>query len=315
LALDKEFVSIGNERLDRLMRGVVSIFETAFPARVRAYYVEGSHADGTELTTSDLDCTFIFHGAFCDETERSTAHAIGEYCAAISPIELDIEVKDEAELAAGVPPTLKLGGRLIYGDDMRETLPLIAIEDWTRDRMHASYWLLVKVFGRPPKVSYPLGYPDPAGEFYSYDSRRVQLPDGSAVNSTRNLIPVTGWMATALIALQARQFVARKRDCHMLYRQWIGDEWASLLEEIYTLCRDQWSYLMPQTAEDRKRLRGICARTLEFENHFLMRYKPFLLAELGSDTPGSERARWLMDQIPFDDAEIRAATQNHLDVE
>ncbi len=178
--------------------------------------------------------------------------------------------------------------------------------------MDSGLALLVKAFGRPAPAKYPLEYPDPSGEFYGYNTRKIRLPDGTSVNSTRNLIRVTGWMATALIALQAGQYVARKRDCHTMYQQWIGDEWTPLQENIYTLCRGKWNYLIPQDKADQERLRAICARTLEFENHFLQCYRPFLLAEVqGADDQSKGRARWLMGQIPYDDAEIRMALQLH----
>lgn len=310
LDAQSSFRSIGNERIDRILRGTVGIFEIAFPGRIRACYVDGSHADSTSVVTSDLDTTIIFKDAFRDHAEQQGAVQLGEYCARLSSVELDIEVTDEAKLAEGATPMLKLASHLIYGEDIRDDLPLLPIEVWTRDRMHSAYWLLVKAFSRPGTVVFPLGYPDTEGEFYGYDCRTVTLPDGTEVKSTRNLIRVTGWMATALIALQARQYVARKRECHVAYQKWIGDDWTTLLEEIYERCRGQWAYLIPEEREARTVLRQICRRTLGFENHFLARYKDFLLDELRSaDGAARELAAWLQMQIPYDDQEVLTVLQ------
>ena len=142
----------------------------------------------------------------------------------------------------------------------------------------------------------PLGYPDPRGEFYGYDCRAVRLPDGGEARSTRNLIRTTGWAATALVAHRAGRYVARKRDCHAIYRETIGDEWGDLLADIYTQCRAEWNYLIPDDAADRRRLRAICERTLAFENHFLAIYRRYLLAELrGADDVNTRHALWLLN--------------------
>ena len=205
---------------------------------------------------------------------------------------------------------LKLSGRHVHGRDIRDRMPLLPIEEWTRDRMHSSYWLMVKVFERPPMVEFPLGYPNPGDEFYGYANREVELPDGTEVPSTRDLIRVTGWMATAVVAHAAGRYVARKRDCHASYRRFIGDEWAPLIEEIYYLCRGEWGYLVPDEAEGRRRLQAICRRTLEWENHFLRIYKRFLVSELGSSGGQDvDRALWLLGEIPYRDEEVIGAVE------
>jgi hypothetical protein len=117
-------------------------------------------------------------------------------------------------------------------------------------------------------------------------------------------------MATARLALEARQYVARKRDCHLLYRRWIGDGWTSLLEDVYHRCRGAWHALIPTGEVERQQLRGICARTLAFENDFLQRYKRFLLTELPhGDDPAHARAVWILGQIPWCDADILATVR------
>ena len=298
----------GNTRVDQILSGTVGIFEAVFPERIGGYYVEGSYANRTGLTTSDIDMTTVFKDCFTGEAERTRAARLSDYCASLSAIQLDIAVVDEAELAQGMSPTLKLGSLFIYGEDRRNAWPLLSIEEWARRRMHAAYWLIVNVFNRPSVVLYPIDYPDSTGEFYGYDQRTVRLPDGSEVNSTRNLIRVTGWTATALIAFQARRYVARKSDCHQVYQRYINDEWTEVLSDIYDRCRNEWGYLIPETAEERQLLRDICARTLAFENHFLRIYKDFVLSQLRgvADQARCDAVRFLR-RTPYQDGEISQA--------
>lgn len=302
--------STGDAGADCCARGVIGRFEAAFPGLVRGYYVERSWADGSGLASSDLDLTVVFKGGPAGEATRQRAARLAEGCAACGAMELDIVVEDEARLAAGVPPMFALGSRLLYGEDVRDRAPLLPIEVWSRDRLHAAYWLLVTVFGRRPVVAPPLARADPAGTFHGYASRTVRLADGTAVASTRNLIRVTGWIATARLAREAGHYVARKRDCHALYRRWIGDEWAPLLEEIYLTCRGAWDCRIPADEAERRRLRAIRARTQAFEDDFLRRYRDFLLAELrAADTPDRAHALRLLARIPYLDEEIVAAVR------
>jgi hypothetical protein len=196
----------------------------------------------------------------------------------------------------------------VYGEDIRERLALPPIEAWTRDRMHAGYWLMCKLFNRPIPVRSPLDYPLANEEFFGYTQRMMRLPDGSQARCTRDLIRVTGWAATALIALKSGTYVVRKRDCHEAYQQVIGDEWSGLLRDIYQRCKRDWSYRIPDAPGDRRALRAICARTLNFENHFLRLFKDFVLAELsGDDYNARQDAGWLLGQIPYQDDAITSA--------
>jgi predicted nucleotidyltransferase len=48
--------------------------------------------------------------------------------------------------------------------------------------------------------------------------------------------------------------------------------------------------------------------TLEFENHFLRLFKPFVLGELyGDDAEARHAAVWLLGQIPYEDDQIERA--------
>lgn len=300
----------GDERADALLRAVVHTFSAAFPGRVRGFYVHGSLAEHDSLPTSDLDLFILFQSAFRGAAERERAAEVRDACVEQAGIELDIELGDETSLAAGLDPTFKLGSLLIYGDDVRDAYPLVPLDAWARDRLHSSYWRIVHLFARPLPVTLPLTYPDPADEFFGYARRMTRLPDGTEAPGTRDLIRSVGWAATALLALDARIYVARKRDCHTLYRQHIGDEWSDLLEQTYTHCRDAWRYLIPTDPAERAALHGICARTLGFENHFMARYHDYLLGELASPTAAHRaRAQWVLEQLPWRDDTLAAALQ------
>ena len=79
--------STGNQRVDNILRGVIGIFETVFPDRIRGYYLVGSYADGTAISTSDIDMKILFKNRFRDNIERKNSQQICEYCfGLISPI-------------------------------------------------------------------------------------------------------------------------------------------------------------------------------------------------------------------------------------
>lgn len=303
--------STGDARADALLRAAVHTFVAAFPGRIRGFYLHGSQAERDSLPTSDLDLFILFRGAFRGAAERERAGDVRDACAASAAIELDIELGDETALRAGLDPAFKLGSVLLYGEDVRDAYPLVPLDAWARDRLHSSYWRIITLFARPLPVTLPLAYPDPGDEFYGYARRPTRLPDGGAAPGTRDLIRSAGWAATALLALDAGVYVARKRDCHTLYRQHTGDdEWSDLLEQVYTQCRGAWRYLIPSDPAGRAALRAICARTLGFENHFMDRYRSYLLGELGSAVEAHRaQARAVLERLPWRDDALTTALQ------
>lgn len=303
--------SLGHVAADAVVQEVIRVYENAFLGQIAGYYVEGSYADRTYVATSDIDMAIVFGNHLAHGEVRRTAERLWVTSAHASTMEVDITVVDEDSLHEGVYPTLKLGSQLIYGQDVCSKYPILPLEAWTRERMHAAYCLLVAVYQRPTPIHLPLVFPKPEDEFYGYANRMVRLPDGKEVPCTRNLVRTTGWAATALLALQAKQYVVRKRDCSRLYRHFIGDEWSSLLEEISTHCRGEWQYLIPAERRDRQRLRALCERTLHFEQHFLTAYLPYLLEQLRSTEQEYVRlAVCFQEQLPLDDEEIMSVLQS-----
>jgi len=300
----------GDAIVDQTLQELIALYERVFPGRVWGYFLEGSQADQTALATSDVDLIFVFKDSFADDIEKEWAETIGDQFNATVQPEIDIGFVEESQIACAVPPSLKLGSTLLYGEPIPDGWPLVSVAEWGRERMHASYWLMTKVFGRPDFVSLPRDYPKPEADFYGYTERTVRLPEGSEVASTRDLIRVMGWAGTALVARLGGQIVARKQECHLLYRQTVGDGWSSFFESLYTQCREEWNYRIPTAPDARAELTQICQQALAFENHFLGIYRGFLLAELReADEPEKLHALWVQQRIPFRDPEVIGAVR------
>lgn len=277
--------STGHVQADRAVQALVKRFESLFPQRVVGYFVEGSYADQTAIATSDLDLTLVFRDQFVTPEERQQAQEAVTACRQLNTLELDITLVEEGELRRGADPMFTLGARLLYGQEIRNTIPLIPIELWARQRMHAAYWLMIHVFNRPQPVVAPLTFPDAHDPFYGYANRVMHLADGSVIPTTRNLIRVTGWIATARLAYEAQHYVVRKRDCVPAYRSLINDEWTPLIAQIDARCRSAWGYRIPSTSDEQAELRAILCDTLFFENHFLSCYRHFLLTQFTGADP------------------------------
>lgn len=304
--------STGHAQADRAVQEVVTLFESSFPQRVVGYFVEGSYADQSAIATSDLDLTIVFRTQFVTPAERQQAQEVVTACRQLSVLELDITLTAEAELRQGADPMFKMGARLLYGQELRDTIPLIPIELWARQRMHAAYWLLINVFNRPKPVVAPLTFPDAQDPFYGYAKRRMHLADGSVIPTTRNLIRVTGWIATARLAYEAQHYVVRKRDCVSAYRSLIHDEWTPLVAQIDARCRSAWAYQIPPTSAEQAELRTILCDALAFENHFLDCYHHFLLTQLTSaDQEAQQAARALLQNTPYTDQTSLQGSKTH----
>ena len=267
--------STGNQQVDDILRGVIGIFETIFSDRIRGYYLVGSYADGTAVSTSDIDMKILFKNRFRNDTERKNAQQICEYCfELISPIPGDVTANDEetAFSSSTLRLRIKAGSLLIYGEDIRDQISLPRLDQHIRDVMFRAYVFCFTDRLRPNLKArvYPLDYPNPSDEFYGYTYK----------NGTTVFASVVGAVATAIVSSKAKRYVYTKNDCLKLYKEYINDEWTALLEATFEKIRKQWEYQIPENKDERQQLREICRQALAFENHFLIIYRDFLLTEL-----------------------------------
>lgn len=273
----------GSALADRIVQGIISLFEHVLPSSICSCYVEGSYANQSAVATSDLDLILVLHAPLVTENEQSFVSNLLEACQLLSALELDVTLTDVSHLQQSADPLFKLGARLLFGREVRDTIPLIPITLWARQRMHAAFWLMIHVFRRSEPIVTAIAYPNVDDLFYGYASRPMQLADGTEILTTRNLIRVTGWIATARIAYQSHRYVVNKHSCVTTYRDTIGDEWTNLLDTIDRRCRQAWHYRIPESNGEQEELRTIGQQVLGYENHFLNLYNQFLLQELTSN--------------------------------
>jgi len=267
-------------QVDQALRGLVGIFETIFPGRIRGYYIIGSYADGTAISTvSDVDGLIVFKNNFLDGVEAGKAWQVLSHCALLTPLDFDLAAVPESNILRYGHVVLKYNSTPIYGQDIREEIPLPDIDIFGQSLLFDAYRFLSRVRGNPPFLTYPLEYPDPHAEYFGY-TQSVQNNDRTEQANTKGLINCVGKAALGMVTAQGRVHVKNKTDCIVQYKKLIGDEWGTLLEDIFIKCRNTWHYHVPDNKIQQQELRNHCRRTLDFENHFLSFYKDFLIKTL-----------------------------------
>lgn len=306
----------GDRGVDRIIEGVVGIFGQAFPGRIRAVYLRGSHASGSSTAGSDIDLFVVFEDGFGDRDEHEAAQAVCRHCALLTSVMLEIiplseeQLHDERQLAIAL--ALKLGTRLVSGTDIRPELPELDSTRYVRSVVHTPCYSYIFPEKRRQAgvLSYPLEHLEAEGPFFGYDQWLMPGPDGVEVPSTKLLVASVGWTATALIALRTRKYVSDKANCVELYQSDVADEWTELVVDVHEHCRNRWRYRVPDSVADRRTLRELCARALPFQNHYLERYRGYQLDELRSGDPDRQRlAARRLQVVVFPDDEVRAALQ------
>ncbi|MBE7381549.1 MAG: nucleotidyltransferase domain-containing protein [Leptolyngbya sp. SIO1E4] len=285
--------STQHPKIDQILQGVIGVFEKVFLGRIRGYYLQGSYGNGNAITNSDLDLYVIFKGNFHDPEEAKKAMSLGQSCAQISSVLLEIKPGAEAALSlalaenAGIALNFKHSTQFLYGEDIRNQISNPTSKDWVQWAMHAPQTALL-VTRAAEVLIFPLDYPDVQAEFYGYEHQTIPCADGINRPSSKWLVSTVSWLATALVALKTGQYIGSKQEAVEQYKMSINDEWAPLIEQVYERCRNRWQYLIPTQAADRQQLRSMCQETLEFSNYFLSCYRDFVLRELYEARPKNQ---------------------------
>ena len=271
--------STGIPQVDEIIRGSIGILETLFPNRIRAYYLVGSYADGGYTSTSDIDLVPLFKGAMQEAEEIRYRQALN-YMDMISPIHLGFGLRNEDQSFREGGVGIKIGSVLVYGEDVRDQIPLTPLEQYCQTSIRTSIGLIRHLRGDPDPLFFPLDYPNGQDEFYGYiKEENVQ---GTVGKRTTAVFTHLMFLASTLVTLKTGQYNASKSFSWKFYQAHIGDAWGAFLEEWYLRSKKQWGHAIPRTAEERYQLKQLCQKALVFENEFLVIAKDFILERLES---------------------------------
>lgn len=296
--------STGNQQVDSILRGLISLYEMVFPEHIRGYYLLGSYMDASAGAISDIDLYIVFKQGFLNLDEEKKADDLREASALLSPIRLDIPLLSEEQLQPE-DVRLKVASRLMYGEDIRDKLPLPTKETYHR---YITQWPLhfFRRIHQREVLHFPLHYPQPDGPFYGYTT--ITIPPWYPPliqQGTKEFVAAACWTATALVALQAGQYVGKKADAIKVYAELIADEWTTFLQDVYIQCDRQWEYRVPDEMSDRVVLERLCRRMIAFENHYLSIYKAYLLQQLqGSERDAILFATKQLQEVIYPDQEV-----------
>lgn len=305
--------TIGVPAIDNVLSQLVERYEARFPGRVRAYYLAGSYVDGKAVAGSDIDLYVLFKDAFLSDDEAEQAETLVLDCAELTPLRLDLSARSEASHASLCSYTrvaIKQHSLLLYGEDTRATMSLPDHEEYRREATEMALEFLLRQ-RKTGTLTYPLAYPDPTGLFFGYDQPQQLVRTDPAQPGIRLMFEIASRITTALLALKTESYISTKWEGVQTYRRLVNDEWTAFIEAMFEKGKLQWNYALPEGAEERAELRGLCERMLAFENHYLLVYHAYLLELLHSDEKDARQfAEWGFAQVKYNDAE--ASSYNFL---
>ena len=315
----KLMASTNIRSVDELLQDFIERCEATFPTRVRSYYLGGSYSDGTGIdngaspNSSDADVFVLFRG-IVTEDETAMFQQIVTESRLVSPISLDTHAYSEQDLLSTPEPEatqlsfldalIKHASVLIYGEDIRTSLPSVPFSHYVLDVIESGIYhigiprqRIELAYPLPTPLNVPLVYPDADGEFYGYDS----VPSRPATPpATRVLVGIATWIATFILALETGHYAGQKSQSVALCKKYLpDDERIQLVTSIYDNCKLGWRYNIPDGKEDRELLRALCGNVLALENEYLQICHDFMLEQLRHDGDVERQVARILESIVY----------------
>jgi hypothetical protein len=273
-----------NTAFDRLISFINDTNEFA------ACYLTGSYAQGYAVSpdVSDIDFTLISCQNLPRETKEKLDILIEETKAELG-VDLDISVIEQSSDAPSnedhvkfsylgiafreAAMSAKLSGKLIWGEDILASLPLPSPEEYLKATAEIPFEFSNRIRGYNG-LDYPLTYPNEADEFLGY----LRFDEDTGDLSTKPLISLLTWLGTATAAqLSPEKMIGNKDQCVKTLSQ-LAPQKGGELSYIFDKCRREWGYKVPQTQQDKQKLREICMKALEWENEYRNQFFPHMKA-------------------------------------
>ncbi|MBS1970582.1 MAG: nucleotidyltransferase domain-containing protein [Bdellovibrionales bacterium] len=267
---------------DTAILEAIKTIQERFPKKILGVYVTGSYANGYAVSTSDLDLYFVFDENLSKENEK-LGEEINRQLENITPA-LDIAFR-------GLPSLLEMGEvgmrenyLHVFGEPVHLQIPSPSMEDYIYRRMHSGY-LRMQLTRKTKPYTWPMDFPDDSGSLKGYDWREKISHNGKQFNSIKEIVVLTGWMATGLIAWKGNTYVPTKNHVVNLFKSFFDGPIATDFETTTEFCRTKLAYMAPDNKEDRQKLEALLPQVLKFENFFLENYQHFLIENLENTNP------------------------------
>jgi predicted nucleotidyltransferase len=268
--------------MQRLYDRLASVFDELqqrFPGCVIAGCLFGSQVEATAVEASDIDVCIIADVRDTSTTIEDIKLAVQAAGSEHRLPRLDVIVLERHQLLSQGHYRIKACSQWVFGDDIRGAMPELPFPVYLRTYVQAPVVYIVNVLRQADHVVTPVTVPDPAGRFLGYDVDRFP-PTMEPIPNIHALVSTACWIASLLVSFATGQPIPSKHVAVTRYRTQVGDEWARFVDELYHFGKHTVGYLVPETTEHQQRLSRLCGQMVAFENHFLVRYREYLLAEL-----------------------------------
>lgn len=272
----------GKTEIDEQIDAFIEFVKHFLQIEVISIYLLGSYIDDSAVKSSDIDIAIIHNSSDPQKIKKISAF-FTRFSRELFKREVDlylisreqIEELDEAQLLTreGII-NVKISSELLYGDDLRDSVQVPSFEAYLKPTIETPFHFITKARGlswSPDQMS-SLTYPNESDYYFGY---LAQSAETHRTIESKPVLTLIGWIATSLIALKAQKMVGKKSDVARMYELYLHDQWSPYVAKSYELIRTTLSYQIPQLEHDRKSLRAICERLLEFERYYVTEYRTY----------------------------------------
>lgn len=270
----------GKDDIDRELDAFIKLARLFFGDNIVAIYLMGSYIDDSAVETSDLDIGVVYKKERAERimeiSDFFTAHSrdlfrkeIDLYLISLDQIE---KLNPDDLLTREGIMSMKIASRLLYGTDVSHKIVLPDFDSYLAITLKTPFYFMNRVRGIVPEDTIPtaLEFPDTHDYYYGY----LAFTQRTNRNlESKPVLSLIGWISTALIAMQAKQYVGKKSDVCRAHELHINNEWTPYVRDAYQLIRTELNYRMPHDEHTRAAMRTICSKLLDFERYYMQAYK------------------------------------------
>lgn len=261
--------------VEKICQSTIEQVRSILDIDIISVFLKGSYANDYAIPTSDIDLLFVLEEELSKEKQIELFQKFPEG-------NLDLGFISLGKLKELGSVDLQTHARFLFGKNIQNDISRPKdLDEYIYKSMHGSFLFMERTRKNKP-YHYPLEFPKPEDEFKGYAWRRLNIK-GIETASIKEMVVLTGWMASSLITWKGRIFVPSKKECPGLFEKIIGGEVADSFAKITHYCRNIFHYKIPSAKEDRRLVRDLCDDVLKIENYFLKEYLEYLSFSLQTE--------------------------------